>query len=113
MILRIMKEYTPPVDQNTMVVKSTMLGEKGVHLFIASHKWDKIVVELHQELVPSTLHYLHSVTDIIEVTCDEDLSNYLSSLVELYPDRSGALRRAVMQKQSVTSVLGDNVLCRA
>ena len=113
MVLRIMKEYNPEFDATCMVIKSAMLEEKSTHLFIASHQWDKIIVELHPKLNPATLHYISGVAGRIEVICDRDkLSDYMSVLVELYPDKQGAIRRSVMQKQDVLSVLGDDVLCR-
>lgn len=114
-MLKITKEYikSDQLDTTAITLKHSMLLERGTHLFIASHKWDSVYVELHPELRADALHYLPTVTEKVQVYCDGKLEDYMQCLVELFPSKSGAIRKAVMQRQDLSSVLGDSVLCTA
>lgn len=113
MNLKILREYKRDFDENNMVLKADMLKEKGTHLFIASNKWETIYVELHEGLEPWYLHFLPGCSNNIQVIGQEDTLNaYMQVLIELYPDKSGAIRRAVMQKQSILSVIGAESICK-
>lgn len=110
MILNIYKEYVKPLDMDTMILKADMLKEKGTHLFLASYTWDRINVELFEGLESWYLHFLPSVcSDIRVISRDQDLSQYVQCLTELYPDKSGAIRRATMQKHPLQDVLGSSL----
>lgn len=108
MILNILEEYVKSSDMNTMVLKADMLKEKGTHMFLASYKWDRINVEIYPGLEFWYLHFLPSVCDDIRViTHETDMTPYVRCLTELFPDKSGSIRRAIMQKQSLINILGD------
>lgn len=110
MILHINKEYNKSPDMNIMVLKSDMLKEQGTHMFLASYTWEQIVIELHPGLEFWYLHYLPSVCSDIRVkTIETDLSPYVQHLAELYPDKSGLIRKCIMQKQPLSPVLGDKL----
>lgn len=108
MVLNIYKEYVKSTDMDVMVLKADMLKEKGTHLFLASYSWDKITVELFDGLESWYLHFLPSVCKNIHVIAhDSDLAPYVKCLTELFPDKSGVIRRVIMQKQPLAPVLGD------
>lgn len=108
MVLNIYKEYVKSDNMDIMILKSDMLKEKGTHLFLASYTWDQINVELHDGLESWYLHFLPSVCKNIHVIVHkDDLAQYVQCLTELYPAKSGAIRRAVMQKQPLLPILGE------
>lgn len=110
MVLNIYKEYVKSPDMDIMVLKADMLKEKGTHLFLASYIWDRINIELFEGLESWYLHFLPSVcSDIRVISHEQDLSQYVQCLTELYPDKSGAIRRAVMQRHPLQSILGDSL----
>lgn len=110
MVLHIKSEYVKSQDMNVMVLKADMLKEKGTHLFIASNSWESITVELYPGLDYWYLHFLPSVCENIQVIAhDSDLSPYVQCLTELFPEKSGAIRRAIMQKQSLNPILGEHL----
>lgn len=113
MTLRILDEFVQGIDKDSMVIKSSLLSEKGTHLFIASNKWDEIRVKLNTDMQPLWLHYFPTVCKNIKVEEVSNYSQYLSQLVELYPELSGKLRRAILQGDNVTDILGDNIVCKA
>lgn len=113
MTLRILREYVQSVGTDSMVIKSDLLQHPGPHLFIASHKWDEVHVELHAGLQPHWLHYLPTVAEKIYVEAVDDYKPYMNLLVELFPEKSGSIRRATLQGTNLADILGESIICKA
>ena len=55
-------------DKDTYVVPYRWLNDKSVHLYIASCKWDKLVVDLSEEIPNNCLKY-------VRLKCNEVIVN--------------------------------------
>lgn len=83
------------------------LKYSGVHMFIASNKWDSVHVEVTDDIPTSQLKYLPIVTDNITVTLPEKVTmDTIGILVSLFPKKSGVLRRTFMSGGNIQEVLG-------
>lgn len=93
MTLLITEEYRKELDPDNYCIKASMMIEKGVHLFIASNKWDLIKVELCPALIADTLAFLPKVCSNIQINRVPNYMPYVNHLIALYPNKSGSLRR--------------------
>lgn len=111
MTLRIMKQYDTSMEPDVYKLSTEMLNIKSTHLFIASNKWDKIILELDEKILPGYLKCLNSTAAAVEVILPTQLSPTLvQQLTEIYPEKSGLIRKAYMTGKSVQEVLGECVM---
>lgn len=85
------------------------------HLMIASRTWDKIFLDLTDDIPDGSLVYLRGKCKDLAVACPSHPSlHILHLLVDLYPENSGKLRKAYLKGVSVHGLLpevwehGDN-----
>lgn len=85
-------------DKDTYVVPYRWLNDKSVHLYIASCKWDKLVVDLSEEIPDNCLKYVRlKCNEVIVNLPDRKLTaGELELLCELYEDKAGTIRKAYM-----------------
>ena len=108
MILNISKVYNKGYVENTCNLATSMLAMKATHLFIASNLWESIVIELDDCIPEGYLSCFNMVCSDIKVKTPEKITDVtLRQLVELYPNKAGALRRVFLQGRNVREVIPD------
>ena len=106
MNLNITRVYNKQFRENLYSLSTDMLKMKSTHLFIASNAWESVYIELDDSIPEGYLRNLHTVCDNITVNLPDVVTDKtLGLLIELYPDKSGALRRAYMQGTKIEEVL--------
>lgn len=104
MILHI--SNTPSTEPGVMTIYPTWLEDKGTHLFIASNIWDKLHVDICDEIPDKTLRYVITKCKAIDVTLPAELSDkHVALLCELYPAKEGQIRKAAMLNRDVSIYL--------
>lgn len=94
-------------DKDTYVVPYRWLNDKSVHLYIASCKWDKLVVDLSEEIPDNCLKYVRlKCNEVIVNLPDRKLTaGELELLCELYEDKAGTIRKAYMLGRDLKTAL--------
>lgn len=106
MILHICDEAGGNAADGIMCIPKKNLNMSSVHMFIASSKWDKVIVDVDESISPSVLKYLPVVTENVEVNLPENMTvDIVGVLASLYPKKAGLLRRAFMMGGNVEEVL--------
>jgi hypothetical protein len=106
MRLLIAKEYNPGFNEELYTLKTSMLKSTSTHLFIAANRWDAICIELDDDIPETCLCNMNLICENITVKLPEEITDKtLRLLCELYPDKSGALRRVYMCKGDIKEVL--------
>lgn len=83
-----------------------MLKMNGVHAFLKSKKWEEINIELTEDIPLGSLKYMHTLTEHINVSFANPRSKHIMMLcTELFPDKSGTIRKLFLQKGEVPSEL--------
>ena len=108
MKLYISAKYDKSFNEDVYCLSTKMLQMKSTHLFIASNLWDSIVIDIDENIPEGCLCNLELICKDIKVNIPDELTDkMLHLLVELYPSKSGALRKAYMFKKSIKEVLVD------
>lgn len=110
MTLRITREKKREFDTENYYLHPSMLNSNGTHLFIASNKWDAIIVDLCPELNPAKLHYLPSICTDIKICNSPDIEKYVDALLELFPNKGGQLRRCKLSGHGARDVVKEYIL---
>lgn len=106
MVLNIAKQYHKEHIDDTYNLSTSMLSMKATHLFIASNLWDKISIELDDTIPEGYLSCFNLVCSDIKVKLPEKVTDItLRQLVELYPNKAGALRRTFLQGRNIKEVI--------
>lgn len=108
MILKITKNTSDGIagDNTNYEITPELLKLSGVHAFLKSKKWDEIDIELTEDIPLGSLKYLHTLTDNIKVSFEDTRSKYIMMLcAELFPDKSGTIRKQFLQRGEVPSEL--------
>lgn len=105
MNLRICKEVLR--EDDCMPIPYSWLTDNGVHLFIASNRWDTLTVELSDEIPSDVLKYVVTKCNNVSVkfTQDDITQKSMDLLCELFPDKAGSLRKAKMLGKNIKSML--------
>lgn len=110
MKLMIVKKQVKDLVNNTQCLSTDMLSIKSTHLFIASNKWDEIVVEVIDDIPMNTLKWIGSICQNVKVILPDTITEKtLHLLIELYPTKSGLLRKNYLQGSNIREVLRDEV----
>jgi len=97
---------TPDTTPGVMTVYPAWLEDKGTHLFIASNVWDKLHVDICDEIPEKVLRYVITKCKTIEVTTPEKLTDkHIALLCELYPHAEGQIRKAAMLNRDISVYL--------
>lgn len=73
------------------------LKQKATHLFISSHEWGTIYVDITDDIPMGCLKHMHKCTQHIKVSVSDDPTDHdIELLAELYPDLSGKIRQAYL-----------------
>ena len=105
MNLYITRDYSKPFSADDFCIKAALLNDNGTHLFIASNKWDTIYVDLCEELPVGKLEFLPMVCSNIKVHKCSFMSKFIDQLIELFPDKSGSLRKCKLSNADPFSVV--------
>lgn len=108
MKLNITLNYEKSFTEDQFNLATNMLTMKSTHFFIASNVWDSIYLELDDLIPEGYLANLHLVSNDIKVKLPAKITDKtLRLLTELYPDKSGTIRKNYMMGRDMSEVLGD------
>lgn len=95
------------IDNDSMYIPYSLLGDKAVHLFIASSMWDTLVVEIDEKIPEGVLKYMIlKCNDKKAILPDRKLTQKELALVcEMYPEKAGSVRRAYMLERPIAELL--------
>jgi hypothetical protein len=90
-----------------MYIPYGWLDNKAVHLFIASNKWEKVVVVLSDSIPENLLKYiiLSGTTKEVIINDEHPSPKCIRLLCEIYPEKSGMIRKADMLGRDMRYVL--------
>lgn len=88
-------------------ITHAMMQMPSVHMFLASHTWDEVEVDVSDDIPRCTLQYLLIGCKNIHVTHipEEVTPHTIGLLTDLYPDKAGAIRSAYMLNGNVQEIL--------
>lgn len=110
MILKIINNAGESIanDSGDYELKPEMLKLNGTHVFIASRVWDKVVIELTEDIPLGSLKYLPTKAKSIDVVMPSTVNPHIVQLcTELFPDKAGTIRKNFLMKGEIPS----EVLC--
>lgn len=93
---------------DSLTLTKDYLNHKPIHLFLASYNWDKLVIELSDDMPKDCLKYLRVKVSSIEVKVPEiQTKDTMLLLTELYPEKAGKLRKQFMLGKSLLEVVNE------
>lgn len=108
MILKISNDNT--ITEGVVSIPYSWLNNKSVHLYLACNKWDKLEVDMSEEIPEGVLKYIIMKSSDKEVKLMGEVTPKVCSLIcEMFPEKAGAVRKAVMLKRNLSTVLGDSI----
>lgn len=108
MTLNITRSFAKELVDNTCNLATSFLKIKSTHFFIASHRWDRIYIELDEDIPENYLSCFSMVSDNIKVRLPEaPTDKTMKELCELYPDKAGRIRRAYLQGLNYSEVIPE------
>lgn len=107
MILQITNDSgNKTMDGRTYIISKDALHLNGVHLFIASNKWDELQVDLSDDMPLDVFKFMVGVCSKVSVTLPPTITDKtVKLLVELYPEKSGTIRKAYMSGGNIKELL--------
>lgn len=82
------------LEVNTMDVPVSYLQHQASHLYLACQEWDKLYVELSEDIPEGTLRHIGSMAKSIQVVIPSPVTRKIMCLLtELFPDRAGTIRK--------------------
>lgn len=108
MTIRFVKDAKPSIENFNEAMEMTpdALKHNGTHLFLRTYHWDSIEVDLTEDIPIGKLRYLHMCSDNIIVNFTEPASDHIARLLcDLYPDKSGTIRKTHMMRGDLHAVL--------
>ena len=110
MKLFITREYHKEFHEDSYYLSTSFLKAKSTHFFIASNKWDLIYIEIEDSIPEGFLKSMHLVCPDIKVNIPDNVTDKtVQLLAELYPSKSGAIRRVYLSGGNLTEVLRECV----
>lgn len=104
MVLKISNDTE--IAEGVVSIPYSWLSNKSVHFYLACNKWDKLVVDLSDDIPDGVLKYIIMKSEDKEVNIKGDVTHKQCELLcEMYPEKAGAIRKAVMLKRDVRGVL--------
>lgn len=110
MKLIISKKYDKSFNENTSCLGTYMLSVTATHLYIASHSWESIELELDDSIPDNILGNMRLVCnpENIKVILPEDITDKtVRLLIDLYPDKAGVIRRTYMSGGSIREAVRE------
>ena len=87
-------------------MKPIALQQNGTHVFIKSHKWEEIEIDLTEDIPKDSLLYLHMCSDRIKVNLPDEVTTHIMLLLcEIYPELTGKIRKTFLTKGDMKDVL--------
>lgn len=108
MKLFVTRDFHKEFHDDSYFISTYFLKAKATHFFIASNKWESIYIEIEDSIPEGYLKSLHLVCPKITVNLPETVTDTtVRLLAELYPEKSGSIRRAYLTGGNVAEVLGE------
>ena len=97
MRLVITADYVVSSDLDVTYISAEMLLSPATHLFLASNTWDSVQVEVCKSLPVDMVQYIAPLSKDIQVQLPDVVDDHtFKVLLELFPSKAGAIRRAYM-----------------
>lgn len=109
MRLLVTENMTDDVSLGVMQITPTQLNDVKTHLFIISHDFDTVVVELTDKLQLGVLKKLVTRTKVIPIVGNNPSSHIISLICELYPEESAKLRYQFMRDRAGIDMVVDEI----
>lgn len=97
MILRVQNSAEQGLD--TMCITPMQFSDKAYHMFIATNTFDKVVIELTDEIPTGYVSQLLTKHKVIPIV-NEVNEKTVVLLAEIYPDKASELRYAWMRNKN-------------
>lgn len=82
------------------------LKENGTHLFIKSHEWDELVIDLTEDIPKGCLRYVSTCAKNMKINVPGEIDAHIVQLLsEVYPDLSGKIRKTFLFGGDVRELL--------
>lgn len=108
MTLTIANGFQSSVTEDNYTLDVHMLRQPGTHLFIASNKWDAIVIKSLDGIERHNVVSIPLACDNIKLDMDIDFDDRtMLILCALFPGRAGRIRNCYLLKGDLHEVLGD------
>ena len=96
----------PPEPLTAVHLPPNLLSQMGTHLFIKSHEWGTIYIDLTDDIPMGCLKNMYKCAKDIKVNAPEVLTDQaVELLAELYPNLSGKIRQAYLFGGDVRGLL--------
>lgn len=108
--MRLLVANTPVEDASFDLMQMTVgeFNNPACHLFILSHDFNEVIVELSDDVHLGMLKPLMSRTKVIPKIDGEITSHIISLLCELYPEKSAAMRYAfIRNREDLVALVGQ------
>ena len=107
MILRILENMEESeITGDTYTISVDYLNHIATHLYLASQQWDSLYCELSDSIPLGCLKNIRTkVKDVTVKIPDNETKKTMQLLAELYPEKSGTLRKQFMLGRSLKEVL--------
>ncbi len=108
MRLYVTRKFIKDFHEDSYYIGTSFLKAKATHFFIASNHWESIYIEIEDTIPEGYLRSLHLVCNNIKVNLPEVITDKtVQLLAELYPDKSGKIRRTYLTGGNLKEVLSD------
>lgn len=93
-------------DSGDYEMSPELLKLKGTHVFIASRVWDEIHIDLTEDIPLGSLKYVPKHANALTVKLPETKTAHIMQLcTELFPEKSGTIRKTFLSKGDIPSEL--------
>ena len=108
MMLTIGLGFRADVSEDNYTLDVHMLRQPGTQLFIASNKWDSIVIKSLDGIDKSHVRALPIACSNIKIDFDIELDEkLLQILCTLYPGKAGRIRKCFLLKGDIKEILNE------
>lgn len=108
MTLTIGLGFRADVSEDNYTLDVHMLRQPGTQLFIASNKWDSIVIKSLDGVCKEHVRALPIACSNIKLDLDINLDDrLLQILCTLYPGRAGRIRKCFLLKGNIREILDE------
>lgn len=101
MVLKISNDTS--IEEGVFKVPYSWLLNKSVHLYLACNKWDKLIVDMSEDIPEGVLKYIIMKSSDKQVTLPAEITpKVVVLLCEMYPEKAGTIRKYAMLKKDLS-----------
>lgn len=95
-----------PEELTAIHLPPNSLKQKGTHLFIKSHEWNTLYIDVTEDIPMGCLKYVCEYFQSVKADVPNGLNDHVVELLaELYPNLSGKIRKAYLFGGDVRELL--------